>query len=190
MQNVLLATGYYRGLKRMWQMECCVINSFLIPELGAQGWDCVGTVRTQHMTRIVYGRQQERQGKEKAWMLSCLRVLSPAWTLNNKVSCDFKQLKEQFLTFFHLDFHFLDISRNTTCFFWIKSLIRMTLFPFLWDNYRDNTQVTRLYDQHILLMSGSVPAAYMMGELSEAMHTVRYCASCLGGSPFPKGMSR
>lgn len=173
----------------MWQTECCVINSFLVPTLGAQGWDCVGTVRTQHMTGIMYGRQQDRQEKEKAWMLSCLRVPSPAWTPNNKVSCDFKQLKEQFLMFFHLDFHFLDISRNTTCFFCIKSLIRMTLFPFLWDNNRDNSQVDRLNDLHFSFNAGSVPAAYVMGELSEATHAARRCASCLGGSAFPKGMS-
>lgn len=104
------------------------------------------------------------RGKEKAWMLPCLGVLSPsAWTPNNKVSCDFNQLKEQFLIAFHLDFCFLAISRSTTCFFGIKSHVRMTLFPFLSGNNRGSAQVARLDYLHFLLIAGSVPAAYVTG---------------------------
>lgn len=97
-------------------------------------------------------------------MLPCLRVLSPSpRTPHNKVSCGFNQLKEQFLISFHLDFHFRPISRSTTCFFGIKSHIRMTLFPFLSDSNRDSAQVARLNYLHFSLITGNVPAAYVTG---------------------------
>lgn len=89
-------------------------------------------------------------------MSPCLGVLSAyAWALNNKVSCDFNQPKEQFLISFHLDFLFLGISIVLWAFSGSKAMSRQVWLhsyhaeiAFIWDR----AQVSALNYFHFLLI--------------------------------------